>query len=945
FLIIKSKVTRFLIIKSKVTRFLIIKSKVTRFLIIKSKVTRFLIIKSKVTRFLIIKSKVTRFLIIKSKVTRFLIIKSNVTRFLIIKSKVTRFLIIKSKVTRFLIIKSKVTRFLIIKSKWAPWRQAFGDICIPQPVLRQFCMPIPEFEGHDGRVCNFSDLPRTTTSKFIRAYASARDRFRTMINVLGDCFGAGIVEHLSRRDLFASSTSSEETPQSAEPLLQQRRQSRSRLNAAIVEDLSHNDGIAGAGPQVQQNQHWVRSLLHRGEHSSQAAQQQHRIGDQRHLAGATRAEVPPSLSSFASQHQRQGARLASRNDSQWHQTGRCQQGHQASEYRAEGQREPQRPASSVVDGQGGDGDCLAGHGNPRRRPYRKPTVEAASSQAVVTGDRPRLLPLLNTFKSCGSFTLAEPAITETASGGGGRTSQLHFAPLVADKRHQCAGRDAALQLGGINAMVPLHLAPLVRLELRLQPAEGAGLGDWEASAGQCTLGSEPDPGDAPRVQRRQSGSELFQRFAVNLRRLQRESWRQPQAVLLVDVVKHRLPPLPLQLVQIFRLGAPEQQGVSFQVLQYRGGLLVAAQSQRIVYGRVAQAGQTFVRHNKRLSARCPQSALIQVDLVGPGAGFGHVGLLVEPFDLAASHAGQVTAVTEAQGLAGEQLADEKLECSTVNTALALLLNQSSRLPMPPLPNDLSLRLPPETPLPAEESFNVAPVSTAEVVRLAQQSPDGKALGPDEVPIEALRLHWVASEVASVMNRVLFGETAPNEWTTVHIVAIPKKPCTTRLEEHRGICLQSCAAKLFNRMLLSRLQPGDTLAPFLFVLVLDWVLRTALPSNHVHDGFLLQRRVGRRQPERQLSVLGYADDLALLSSTVEGAQRQLDRLVSVAASVGLVVNTQKTVVLCVPDDIGATIFCRGADGQATKLSCCQQFVYLGGLVPDVSEDLRRRRGLD
>uniref|UniRef100_A0A1I8HVZ2 PDEase domain-containing protein n=1 Tax=Macrostomum lignano TaxID=282301 RepID=A0A1I8HVZ2_9PLAT len=31
-----------------------------------------------------------------------------------------------------------------------------------------------EFEGHDGRVCNFSDLPRTTTSKFIRAYASAR---------------------------------------------------------------------------------------------------------------------------------------------------------------------------------------------------------------------------------------------------------------------------------------------------------------------------------------------------------------------------------------------------------------------------------------------------------------------------------------------------------------------------------------------------------------------------------------------------------------------------------------------------------------------------------------------------------------------------------------------------------------------------------------------------
>uniref|UniRef100_A0A1I8ID57 receptor protein-tyrosine kinase n=1 Tax=Macrostomum lignano TaxID=282301 RepID=A0A1I8ID57_9PLAT len=178
-----------------------------------------------------------------------------------------------------------------------------------------------------------------------------------------------------------------------------------------------------------------------------------------------------------------------------------------------------------------------------------------------------------------------------------------------------------------------------------------------------------------------------------------------------------------------------------------------------------------------------------------------------------------------------------------------------------------------TPLPAEESFSVAPVNAADVVKLAQQSPGGKALGPDEVPIEALRIPCVAAEVARVMNRVLF-------------------------------------AKLFNRMLLSRLQP-----------VLDPYLR----------------------PE-QNGVLGYADDLALLSSTVEGAQRQLDRLVAVAASVGLVVNTQKTVVLCVPDDIEAAIFCRGADGQATELPRCQQFVYLGGLVPDAREDLRRRRGL-
>uniref|UniRef100_A0A1I8JG61 Protein kinase domain-containing protein n=2 Tax=Macrostomum lignano TaxID=282301 RepID=A0A1I8JG61_9PLAT len=255
-------------------------------------------------------------------------------------------------------------------------------------------------------------------------------------------------------------------------------------------------------------------------------------------------------------------------------------------------------------------------------------------------------------------------------------------------------------------------------------------------------------------------------------------------------------------------------------------------------------------------------------------------------------------------------------------------------PPPPLPNILTL--PPETPLPT--GFNVATVTMAEVVMLAQKTPGGKALGPDEVPIEALRIRCVASEVARVMNRVLSGEMAPTEWTMAHIIAIPKKPGTTRHDEHRGICLQFCAAKLFNRMLLSRLQP--VLDPYLrpeqngFQ---PWVIRTA-------HGFLLRRRVGRRQPEKRLSVLGYADDLALLSSTVEGAQRQLDKLVSAAASVGLVVNTKKTVVLCVPGDIEAAIFCRGADGQVTELPRCQQFVYLGGLVPDVREDLRRRRGL-
>uniref|UniRef100_A0A1I8I381 C-type lectin domain-containing protein n=1 Tax=Macrostomum lignano TaxID=282301 RepID=A0A1I8I381_9PLAT len=110
-------------------------------------------------------------------------------------------------------------------------------------------------------------------------------------------------------------------------------------------------------------------------------------------------------------------------------------------------------------------------------------------------------------------------------------------------------------------------------------------------------------------------------------------------------------------------------------------------------------------------------------------------------------------------------------------------------------------------------------------------------------------------------------------------------------------------------------------PFLLVLALDWVLRTSLLNTD--DGFLLRRRTSMRHPEKRLSDIGYADDLALLSSTAEGAQRLLDG--------------SGTVVFTVPSDLPAEINYTETLPGMQSLTCCLRFLYLGGLGPDVADD--------
>ena len=53
--------------------------------------------------------------------------------------------------------------------------------------------------------------------------------------------------------------------------------------------------------------------------------------------------------------------------------------------------------------------------------------------------------------------------------------------------------------------------------------------------------------------------------------------------------------------------------------------------------------------------------------------------------------------------------------------------------------------------------------------------------------------------------------------------------------------------------------GDTLAPFLFILCLDYVLRNSIDKIN-HHGFTLEKTASRRHPAVKITDADYADDL-------------------------------------------------------------------------------------
>ena len=82
-------------------------------------------------------------------------------------------------------------------------------------------------------------------------------------------------------------------------------------------------------------------------------------------------------------------------------------------------------------------------------------------------------------------------------------------------------------------------------------------------------------------------------------------------------------------------------------------------------------------------------------------------------------------------------------------------------------------------------------------------------------------------------------------------------------------------------ILAGVLQGDTLAPFLFVICLGYVLRSSVDKYNEY-GLTLELARSRRFPTKKITGAGYADDLALLSDNSYNAQKLLHVLEQSAA---------------------------------------------------------------
>ena len=128
--------------------------------------------------------------------------------------------------------------------------------------------------------------------------------------------------------------------------------------------------------------------------------------------------------------------------------------------------------------------------------------------------------------------------------------------------------------------------------------------------------------------------------------------------------------------------------------------------------------------------------------------------------------------------------------------------------------------------------------------------------------------------------------------------------------------------------------GDTLAPYLFIMSLDYVLRTSIDITK-ENGFELKKKRSRRYPAKTITDADYADDIAILANAPAQAETLLQSMERAAAGIGPHVNAYKTEYMCFnqPGDISTL--------GDSSLKLVDSFTYLGSSVSSTEKNIDMR----
>ena len=127
---------------------------------------------------------------------------------------------------------------------------------------------------------------------------------------------------------------------------------------------------------------------------------------------------------------------------------------------------------------------------------------------------------------------------------------------------------------------------------------------------------------------------------------------------------------------------------------------------------------------------------------------------------------------------------------------------------------------------------------------------------------------------------------------------------------------------------------DTLAPYLFIICLDLLIRTTIDFMK-ENGFKLVKERSRRYPAQTITDVDYADDIALRANTLAQVESLLHSQERAKGGIGLHVNADKTGYMCFNQT--GDIFTL----KSGPLNLVNKYPYLRSSVSSTENDINTR----